>query len=105
MFKNSLLEKATSCEESKFFRLFFLKNNEKYDVEVEEVEEIDFTKIIERLERGESVFISPKRKQESSRKEFVEEFPKENTAEPLVFHSYLAKEYSSSFIYMYRHIY
>lgn len=52
----------------KVFRLFFLKNNENYDVEVEEVKEIDFTKITDRLERGESVFISPKRKQGSSRK-------------------------------------
>ncbi|MBS7616151.1 hypothetical protein KEJ45_02990 [Candidatus Bathyarchaeota archaeon] len=86
MLENSLLKKPTeTCIKSRFFHLFFLKNNEDYDVEVEEVEEIDFTKIIERLERGESVFISPKRKQESSRKKFVEEFPKENAAEPWYF--------------------
>ncbi|MEM2946884.1 MAG: hypothetical protein QXN96_01445 [Candidatus Bathyarchaeia archaeon] len=86
MLENSLLKKPTeACTESKFFRLFFLKNNENYDIEVEEVEEIDFTKIIERLERGESVFISQKRKQESSRKISVKEFSKENAAEPWYF--------------------
>ncbi|MEM4713796.1 MAG: hypothetical protein QXQ61_04515 [Candidatus Bathyarchaeia archaeon] len=85
MLENPLLKKPTeACTESKFFHLFFLKNNEYYDVEVEEVEEIDFTKIIERLERGESVFISLKRKQGSSRKEFVE-FSKENASKPWYF--------------------
>ncbi|MEM2987559.1 MAG: hypothetical protein QXK26_00790 [Candidatus Bathyarchaeia archaeon] len=85
MLKNSIFKKAASCEESKFFYLFFLKNNENYDVEVEEVEEIDFTKIIERLKRGESVFISPKCKQESSRKIPVKKFSKENASEPWYF--------------------
>lgn len=47
MLENPLPKKSTeACTESKFFRLFFLKNNEDYGVEVEEVEEIDFTKII-----------------------------------------------------------
>lgn len=82
MFEETLLEKTTeTCTESKFFRLFILKNDEEYDVEVEEVEEIDFTKIIERLEKGESIFISQKRKQESSKKMPTEKFSKENAAE------------------------
>ena len=86
MFKTNLLKKPPETfAEPKFFRLFFLKNNENYDVEVEEVEEIDFTKIIGRLERGESVFISPKRRQESSRKIPIKEFSKENASEPWYF--------------------
>jgi len=36
-----------------FSHSLFLNNDEDYNVETEEVEEIDFTKIAERLERGE----------------------------------------------------
>jgi len=50
-------------EEKPLFQLFFLRNNEDQSVEVEEVEEIDFRKVKERLEEGESVFIAPKRKE------------------------------------------
>ncbi|MEM2108847.1 MAG: hypothetical protein QXL10_06170 [Candidatus Bathyarchaeia archaeon] len=86
MLENPLLKKPTEkCTKSTFFRLFFLKNNENYGVEVEEFEEIDFTKIIERLKRGESVFISLKCKQESSRKIPVKKFSKENASEPWYF--------------------
>jgi len=42
------------------FQLFFLRNNENQTVMVEEVEEIDFGKVKERLEQGEFVFITPK---------------------------------------------
>lgn len=59
------------------FQLFFLKNDEYEGVEVEEVEEIDFEGIMERLDRGESVFITNKRGQEpyprSRRREDAEE--------------------------------
>jgi len=51
-------------EEKPLFQLFFLKNNEEQSIEVVEVEEIDFTEVKKRLERGESVFITLKRKQE-----------------------------------------
>jgi len=87
MLENPLLKKPiNTCTESKFFHLFFLKNDENCNVKVEEVEEIDFTKIMERLEKGESVFISPKNKQESSKKMFAEKFSKENAVtEPWYF--------------------
>lgn len=86
MLENTLIKKqAEACMESKFFRLFFLKNNENYDVEVEEVEEIDFTRIIERLEKGESIFISPKHKQDCNQKILVKKFSKESVAEPWYF--------------------
>jgi len=50
-------------EEKPLFQLFFLRNNEDQSVEVEEVKEIDFRKVKEHLEQGESVFITCKRKQ------------------------------------------
>ena len=49
-------------EEKPLFQLFFLRNNEDQSVEVEEVKEIDFRKVKEHLEQGESVFITLKRK-------------------------------------------
>jgi hypothetical protein len=52
------LKKVTVNENKKLgFRLFFL-GNEDWDVEVMEVEEIDFEGIKSRLKFGESVFIS-----------------------------------------------
>jgi len=48
-------------EEKPLFQLFFLRNNESQSVEVEEVREIDFRKVKEHLEKGESVFITLKR--------------------------------------------
>jgi len=50
-------------KEKPLFQLFFLRNNENQTVIVEEVEEIDFGKVNERLEKGESVFITLKRKE------------------------------------------
>jgi len=47
------------------FQLLFLKDDENQSVEVEEVEEIDFRKVKEHLEQGESVFITPKRKEKA----------------------------------------
>ena len=52
-----------SNRENSVFQLFFLLNNENQDIEVVEVEEIDFTEVKNRLEKGESVFITRKRKQ------------------------------------------
>jgi hypothetical protein len=51
--------------ENSVFQLFFLLNNENQDIEVVEAEEIDFTEVKKRLEKGESVFITRKRKQKS----------------------------------------
>ena len=52
-----------SNEQNPAFQLFFLLNNENQDIEVVEVEKIDFTEVKKRLEKGESVFITRKRKQ------------------------------------------
>jgi len=49
--------------EKLLFQMFFLKDNENQDVEVKEVEEIDFRGVKERLEKGESVFITLKHKE------------------------------------------
>jgi len=46
-------------------QLFFLKNDEPQNVEVIEVDEIDFEEVKSRLEKGESVFITRKQEQTS----------------------------------------
>jgi hypothetical protein len=55
------------------FQLFFLKDNENQSVEIEEVEEIDFRGVKERLEQGESVFITRKCKQKLNSNVIVSE--------------------------------
>ncbi len=40
-------------EEKLLFQLFFLKNDEHQDIEVVEVEKIDFTEVIKRIEQEE----------------------------------------------------
>ncbi|MBE0513272.1 hypothetical protein IBX38_09510 [Candidatus Bathyarchaeota archaeon] len=59
------IDPVESNRENSVFQLFFLLNNENQDIEVVEVEEIDFTEVKNRLEKGESVFITRKRKQKS----------------------------------------
>ncbi len=60
-----MLNKASEINQEKpVYQLFFLREDENYGVEVEEVEEIDFDRVKSRLERGESVFITRKRKPE-----------------------------------------
>jgi len=60
-----ILRNTTEVNEEKLlFQLFFLKNDDDLSVEVEEVEEIDFTEVKRHIEQGESVFITRKRKQE-----------------------------------------
>lgn len=46
------------------FQIFFLKDDGNQGVVVEEVSKIDFEKVKNRLEKGESVFIAPKRQGE-----------------------------------------
>ena len=46
------------------FQIFFLKNDGNQGVVVEEVSKIDFEKVKNHLEKGESVFIAPKRQGE-----------------------------------------
>jgi hypothetical protein len=47
------------------FQLFFLKNDENQNVEVIELNEINFEEVKSHLERGDSVFITRKREQTS----------------------------------------
>jgi len=51
--------------EKSFFQLLFMKYNEdqRIEIEVEEVEELDFGEVKKRLKLGETVAIKPKRKQ------------------------------------------
>ena len=58
-----LKSKHVESNRENSFQLFFLLNNENQGIEVVEVEEIDFTEVEKRLEKGESVFITRKRKQ------------------------------------------
>jgi hypothetical protein len=45
------------------FQVLFLRNDESQEVEVHEVKEVDFLTVQERLEHGESVFITSKNSQ------------------------------------------
>jgi hypothetical protein len=47
-------------KEKQLFQMFFLRNDKDETVIIEEIEEIDLGKVKERLEQGESVFITPK---------------------------------------------
>jgi hypothetical protein len=47
------------------FQLFFLKNDETQNVEVAELDEVDFEEVKSRLKKGESIFIARKREQKS----------------------------------------
>lgn len=64
MLKSNLVE---SNRENAICQLFFLTNNEKQDIEIVEIENIDFAEVRKRLERGESVFIACKNNQKSER--------------------------------------
>jgi hypothetical protein len=48
------------------FQVLFLRNDANQDVEVHEVKQVDFLTIQERLEQGESVFITSKNSQRVS---------------------------------------
>jgi hypothetical protein len=48
---------------SRSFQVLFLRNDATQDVEVHEVKQVDFLTVQERLELGESVFITSKRSQ------------------------------------------
>ncbi len=62
-----VLRNAMEVDKEKLlFQLFFLKNDEHQDIEVVEVEKIDFTEVKERIEQGESVFIMRKSKVQSN---------------------------------------
>ena len=50
-------------EKPQTFQVVFLRNDCSQEVEVQEAEQVDFLKIQEHLERGESVFITSKASQ------------------------------------------
>jgi len=58
-------------------QLFFLKNDETQNVEVVEVDEIDFEEVKSRLERGESIFITRKQEQKTDMNFIAYEIVKE----------------------------
>ena len=72
-----------NMEENSLFHLFFLKNDEDLSVEVEEVQEVDFIAVRNRLELGESVFISKKSQKHLHSKEIYSEDRNENCFFPL----------------------
>ena len=73
-FNRMMLRNVIKFSEKKVpFLLFFLKDDEDQSVEVEEVEEVDFKTVKRHLEEGESVFIAPKRKQESNTSSIAKE--------------------------------
>ncbi|MFB3889944.1 MAG: hypothetical protein ACE14S_10670 [Candidatus Bathyarchaeia archaeon] len=45
------------------FQVFFMRNDASQDVEILELENVDFASVQERLDRGESVFITSKHSQ------------------------------------------
>ncbi len=47
----------------KSFQILFLRNDPSQDVEVHEIDQVDFLTVQQRLELGESVFITSKRSQ------------------------------------------
>jgi hypothetical protein len=51
---------------SQKFQVLFLRNDASEDVEIQEVKQVDFLTIQERLEHGESVFITSKSSQKIS---------------------------------------
>ncbi len=50
-------------EEKPFFRLFILKNDENQNVMVQEVDKIDYSEVEQRVEQGDSIFITRGRKE------------------------------------------
>ena len=59
-----MLQNIVGVKAGRVFQLFFLKDDDQ-SVAVEEVEAIDFSRIIERLKQGESVFITYKKQSKS----------------------------------------
>lgn len=64
--KNEMLRNVMENKKKETpLQLFFLKNDETQNVEVVEVDEIDFEEVKSRLEKGESIFITRKQEQKS----------------------------------------
>jgi len=74
MFENTI----QSSEERPKFQLFFLKDNENQSVEVVGIEEINLEEVGERIERGKSVFITRRSKQQCGSPRAVSEGTRES---------------------------
>ncbi|HDQ07119.1 MAG TPA: hypothetical protein ENN36_10430 [Candidatus Bathyarchaeota archaeon] len=59
------------------FQLFFLKNDDAQNVEVVELNTINFEEVESRLEKGESIFITRKQRQKPDRTFMAYEAAKE----------------------------
>jgi hypothetical protein len=76
--KNKMQKTATKSRKKEApFQLFFLKNDENQNVEVVELDEIDFEEVKSHLEKGESVFITQKTEQTSDMNFIAYEVAKE----------------------------
>ena len=64
--KNEMLRNVIEDKKKETsLQLFFLKNDEIQNVEVVQVDEIDFEEVKSRLEKGESVFMTRKQEKKS----------------------------------------
>ncbi|NIV44668.1 hypothetical protein GWN49_07335 [Candidatus Bathyarchaeota archaeon] len=68
-----MLGKSIQMDEKPKFQIFFLRDDDEQSVEVQEVEEIDYEKVKERVAQGESVFITRKSKEKLARSLVEEE--------------------------------
>jgi len=76
--KNEMLRNVMENKKKETpLQLFFLKNDETQNVEVVEVDEIDFEEVKSRLEKGESIFITRKQEQKSDMNFIAYEIAKE----------------------------
>jgi len=76
-----VLRKIEVNEEKPLFRLFILKDDEGWSVDVVEVEDIDVRKVKKNLEQGDSVFITLKREKNLK----TGQVEREDVAEPWYF--------------------
>lgn len=58
--EETTIQNLYPLRKSELFLLFFLADDENQSVEVVETQEIDFEEVVQRLKRGESVFIKRK---------------------------------------------
>ncbi|MCW3977852.1 MAG: hypothetical protein NWE77_07965 [Candidatus Bathyarchaeota archaeon] len=68
-----MLGKTIQLDEKPEFQIFFLRDDDEQSVEVQEVEKIDYEEVKKRVEHGESVFITRKSKEKSTRSLVEEE--------------------------------
>lgn len=57
------MKSLTVKSDARLFQVFFLKNDRRQSVCIDEVKEVDLSEIKKHLERGESVFITSREEQ------------------------------------------